>query len=314
MSISPTATFNKATISPLPWAEQDIPVPFVLAGSLSIEDISKSVTPDHFGLWREYISQREREDLANLRLALVHRFFSLEHMGKDEQGSSDLVHRVFVALRIVKPTRTRFSTIQYKTLENGGIDVFSISHAPLTPINAPDAESLNRVSAQDLLVLKNILPSFLQVAESGPAHLQRAIRYYETAYAQIQDPVIQFLTWAMGIEAVASGPESPKGRSLLLDRIYDLLDGRAWIYESSALNEFGDLPRFSVRDVLPDIFKLRSRLVHGGGWPDWKSDTTRRTLSGERLGYAAILREAAAFVLRRLIIASLTNPISGRDL
>lgn len=314
MSISQTATLNKATIAPLPWAEEGVLVPFMLVNSFSIEDVSESLKPDHFALWQDYLSRREREELASLRIALVHRFFSLEHMGKDEQESSELIHRVFVALRVVKPTRTRYSTIQCKTLENGRVDVFSITHPPNTPINAPDAESLNRISAQDLLVLKSILPTFLRVAENGPAHIQRAIRYYETAYAQIQDPVIQFLTWSMGIEAVASGPDSPKGRSSLLGRIYDLLDGGAWIYDSSPMNDFGDLPRLAVRDILPDIFKLRSRLVHGGGWPDWKSDAIRTTLTGERLGYAAVLREAAAFVLRKLILASLNAAAAGRDL
>jgi hypothetical protein len=93
----------------------------------------------------------------------------------------------------------------------------------------------------------------------------------------------------------------------LLARIYELLDGGAWIYEGSAMNEFGDLPRLSIRDVLPDIFTLRSRLAHGGGWPDWKSDTVRLTLSGERLGYPAILREASAVVLRKLILVALAR-------
>jgi hypothetical protein len=308
MSTQTTIGFNKATVVPLPWTEDALPLPFALGNSLSIEDVSKFLTIENFDLWREHISKRERDDWSsNLRTALVHRFFSMEHVGKKEQESSELAYWAFMALRLAKPTRTRYSSVQYKVLEKGEIDVFTVAHPLLTPINAPDSESLNRVGVADLVALKNILPRFIAAARSGPEHLQRAMRYYETAYAQIHDPVIQFLTWAMGIEAVVSSPESPKGRSQLLARIYELLDGGAWIYEGSAMNEFGDLPRLSIRDVLPDIFTLRSRLAHGGGWPDWKSDTVRVTLSGERLNYPAILSEASAAVLRKLIIVALAS-------
>jgi hypothetical protein len=305
MSVKSPVSFNKATVVPLDWVEGELPVPFALIESVSIENVSGSLKFENFELWREHLSKLERDDLTAARIALVDRFFSLEHVGRNEQQSADLIYKVFLALRVVKPTRTRYSSIQYKTLDGGAIDVFSVAHPQNTPINTPDAESLNRVGAVDMLLLREILPSFLNMAQHGPEHLQRAVRYYETAYSQIHDPVIQFLTWASGIEAVVSENESPKSRSQILGRIYEILDRNALIYGSSALSEFLDLPKLSIVDVLPEIFKLRSRIVHGGRWPDWKPELFRTTLTGERIGYAGILREAAPFVLRKLIVASL---------
>jgi hypothetical protein len=306
MSLSPSASFNKVTIVPLEWVQDSLPLPFALADSVTIENLTGSLKAEQFELWREHLSKKERDDLATVRMALVHRFFSPEHVGKNEQHSTELLYHVFIALRVVKPTRMRYSSVQCKTLQAGSVDVFSVAHPQNTPINTPEAESLNRVSAEDMVTLRKILPRFLVVAQNGPEHLQRAIRYYETAYSQIYDPVIQFLTWATGIEAAVSSKDSPIGRSHLLNRIYELLDGSTWVYESSALNEFLELPRLSIRDVLPEILTLRSRVAHGGRWPDWKPGVTRTTLAGDQLNYSEILREAAPFVLRKLIVACLT--------
>lgn len=307
MSADPLTAFNKVSFVPLEWVEQELPVPFNLLDAVSVDDLTGSLRSEQRDLWREHLSKQEWNHLAAVRIALVHRFFSPEHIGKNEQQSSELLYLTFLALRLVKPTRTRFSSVQYKVLKEGGVDVFSVSHAQNTPINTPEAESLNRVTAEDMGALRKILPSFLTVARSGPDHLQRAIRYYELAYSQIFDPVIQFLTWTTGIEAVVSSPESPVGRSHLLTRIGQLLDGDAWIYEGSALGEFLELPKISVREVLPDIFKLRSRIAHGGRWPDWRPDVCRLTLTNQRIDYAGILREAAPFILRRVILASLAT-------
>jgi hypothetical protein len=299
--------FSKVTIVPLDWVQETLRVPVSLIDSVAIDDTKGSLKPEHFELWREHISKRDRDEMSATRIALLHRFSSRDHIGKDEQQSSDLMYKIFVALRIVKPTRTRFSAIQYKILNDGKIDVFSVTHPSVVAINAPDSESLNRVGTNDVVALQRILPAFLYATKNGPDHMQRAIRYHEAAYSQIHDPVIQFLTWVMGIEAVVARKDLLMRREPLLRRISELLDTRESIYQNSALNEFQKLPDLTIGAVLSDMFALRNRIAHGRGWDERTTEIVRTTLSGEKLNYASILAEAAPVVLRKLILASLSN-------
>lgn len=305
MSLVPE--FNKVTAVPLTWTKSDLVLPIRLIDSTTIENVAGTFKREHLDFWGDYLSKQDRADLSNTQVALVDRFSSTEHIGHKEEQSSQRLYWTFVALRLVKPTRMRYAQIQYKVIGSDEIDIFRISHPVVTPINTPESESLNRVTMKDVSTLREVLPRFTEVAQYGPEHLQRAIRYYEMCYSQIFDPVIQFLVWATGIEAVAPPERGFERRSELIGRIYELLDGSTRIYEESEMGEFQDMPNVSVRDVLPDIFKLRSRLAHGGGWPDWESRFVRTTLMREKLNYAAILREAAPFVLRRLIVSALLN-------
>ncbi len=240
-----------------------------------------------------------------MRIALTHRFFSEGHVGRDEAESNELVHRAFVALRLIKPTRSRFSSIQYKITDSGNLNVFSLTHPNQLPVNAPDSEALNRIDTADLLELKGILPHFERVFVDGPEGLQRAVRYYEMAYSTIFPSEIQFLTWVMGIESAVAERESALKRSDLIQRILKYVPAETLIYADSPLNEFLKLPALTIGDVVADIFKLRSRLTHGGWMPDWRSGFVRPSLAGQDVVYAEMLREAAPFLLRKLIVSSL---------
>src|SRR5678816_273536 len=85
-----------------------------------------------------------------------------------------------------------------------GIDVFNVVHPSQVPLSLPDAEVLNTVTAVDLDTLREVLPTFTSLYPDGPLHVRRAVRLYETGYADIRDASIQFLVWMMGIEAFLS--------------------------------------------------------------------------------------------------------------
>jgi hypothetical protein len=307
-------SLNKATIVPLEWVHHDLlerMSPLELGPDLGVQSVKDTLTSEHFKLWGEFLSERERKDLPKIKLAIVHRFFSQGHVGREEAESKLLCYRAFVALRLVKPTRSRFTTIQYKVTEEGEIDVFGFSHTPSFPVNTPDSEAINRIDAKDLVELRRLFPAFEAVSANGPENLQRAIRYFDMSYASIPYPEIQFLTWVMGIEAAAADQDRPPlGRSQLVDNVLRIVGPATPIYGESSMGEFLDLPTFTIGDVLGDVFKLRSRLTHGGWIPDWRPEVKRATLAKGTLSYSEMLLEAAPFILRKLILARIEQSLA----
>lgn len=303
--------FNKRSIVPLQWVSERLSLPVKLSEDLSVERVSETLKPQHFDLWRDYLSAQEKDDLPRIDVGIVHRFFSKEHIGMPEERSKKYVYRLFLALRLIKPTRSRFSVIQYKITDDGAVDVFSFTHPDPALINSPDCESVNRVEDSDLVYLQQIFPRFELLSANGPEHLRRAVRYYEMGYGSIQEPEIQFLTWAMGIEAaVVSEEEKFPRRREVVDRVLALVPADTVVYADSPLNEFVNFPDLTVGEALPEILLLRSRLAHGQWFTGRKPEVTRKTLSSSTLNYEEMLREAAPFILRRVILAKLEQNAS----
>jgi hypothetical protein len=199
----------------------------------------------------------------------------------------------------VKPTRTRFSVVQYRKTKGGDIDVFSVVWPAITRMNLPESEVLNHINLQDIQELKLLWPSYRTLRESGPPHLKRATRYYETGYDALWDVDLQFTTWLMGIEAPYSQGDEPCTVNTIKSRIAESVGSSTDIYREFAdRNLYAPDPVF-VKDILDDMFELRDRFIHGAWTPkSWLDRPKRKAISGGLLNWPDILREAASFVLR----------------
>jgi hypothetical protein len=266
------------------------------------ENVEAFLQPEHFELWRQYVSEDARNKLAKVTFALVHRFRSSEHVGPEEQKSIELMYRVFICLRLIKPTRAIWSNIQFKETPSG-IDVFSFSHPTEGMAATPEAESFNEINLGDIQRLQKLLDAFLDNVDSGPMNVRRAIRHYELAYSEVRDPAIQFVTWMMALEQFYSSGEEPEPRSKLLRRISEYVDLDQDIYAETQFREvFPNLPVVTARETLRDLFVLRSRFVHGR-WiqKEWLQPTRTGTLY-ENSNYADVLREVASWLVRKSLI------------
>jgi hypothetical protein len=269
--------------------------------AFSIDGIADLLTSKHFELWKENLSENQRKHLSSAKMALVHRFESEGHVGKEEEASKDFLERVAACLRIVRPTSSRSSTIQVRFLPNRNADVFRFTHPQDLQPNVPQSDTLNTIRYEDLDMFRAVLPSFMRLVLDGRHNMIRASRYFLTGYTDIQEPIAQILIWMAGIEAIFAG-ENEVGSH---DTLKILLTSAAadWdIYEDSA---YGQLAGASVpvRNIAADLFKLRNHLAHGGWVSDeWLAKEGRPSLSG-RTSYADMLREAAASILRRLLIS-----------
>jgi hypothetical protein len=294
--------YDKYSITPFSFdssAETEFQLPFSL-GDIRVESIEGLLRADNFSLWEEYLTGDLVKFFSRAKVALVHHFRSGFVTSKDEEDSKELLQMAFHCLRVVKPTRTRFSVVQYRKAPDKEVDVLSLVYpGTALRINLPESEVLNQIKAEDLNQLKLIWPSFRNLRVAGPPHLRRAMRYYETSYETLGDGDLQLVTWVTGIEALYSHGDEPCGLDEIKARIlrsvgpdtdiYEGMEGR-WMYAPKPL---------LVKDVLDNLFELRDRFIHGAWAPkSWLEKSMRPAISGRPLTLPDVLREAASFILR----------------
>jgi len=302
-----TNQVQKMTIVPLYHCDPDLRVPARINPDTTAESVRGLLQPQVFDLWRDYISKRDRDDLASMSVGLVHRFLSLEYVhSKLEADSSDLAYKAFLLLRLIKPTRSRFSRIQL-ALKGGQPDVFSFTEPGPSIPNTPNLETFNRINDSDVLQLSNLLPRFLKFANSAPWHLTRAVRFFEAGYSQISDPLLQFMAWTTAIESFFSEDKAPLSQEELVEKIGGRIEGATDIHSDVDV----DLLAYSLKPVplnslLADILEARNCVVHGVRIPpafDERGSTSPAT--GEMVHYVDVLREGASFLLRKLLLKAI---------
>jgi len=318
MDTSAGAPFEKTTVVPIYYTVWNSPLlvpppsvelPLDITEGVTLENMEGIISGRNFELWKEHISTQDRKGLAYISVCLVNRFKSHVHVGLLEQESQRLLYKVFTCLRIVKPTRSPYRMVQFKE-ESGGVDVFRFTHPDRREVNVPDAETLNVINPKDIYLLRKVITPFLNVTKDGPDNLRRAMRLFEEGYSEVYDPALQLLVWVMGIEAAFASGGKPLRREVLLQAIEREVGFDRNIYEDSGDRGFTEVPSpLTVRDAIQDLFDLRNHLVHGG-WieKDWAGGKARRSISGETVLYADVLRETASFILRKSILSFLTAP------
>jgi hypothetical protein len=301
---------KKATFAPLDYLDWDFRLDegIHVTRDVDVEFISGIFGSEKFELWKDYIAKQELNTYLSAKYALCHRFVSTMEIGMAESESLRLLETAFICLRIVKPTRARFCALQTRVLDADRLEIFSITHPKNVPVNVPDIETTNQISLSDFRLFSRVIGAFLRVADDGPENLRRAIRYFEEGYSQTFDPIVQIILWTAGIESLFSKKNEAFPVSRSIEDIYELVAPELDIYGESSQREFVDLPALAVGKLLPDLFSLRDRLIHGGWIPEaWKTASARPSLSHAAIPYADVLREAATFVLRKAIVARLLS-------
>jgi hypothetical protein len=297
-------TAKKTTLVPVYHAAWDLPkdTRVQLREDISFENVGTLLKPDNLELWRQYVSEDARKKIAEVNFALIHRFWSAEHIGPEEQKSVELMQKVFICLRVIKPTRSPWSNVQFKETPEG-IDVFSFAPPAELMATTPEAEAFNQVHLADIQRLQRLLDVFLETADNGPANVKRAIRHYELGYSEVHDPVLQFVSWMMALEQLYSSGENPVPRKTLIHKISESVNlDQDILAETQFRDVYPNLPAITARETLPDLFVLRNRFVHGL-WiqKEWLEPTRNGTLSGQS-SYADVLREVASWLVRESLI------------
>jgi hypothetical protein len=284
---------QKATIIPLHYINLDLQngEAFSILDSITVEKIDGLLNPAHFKLWDQQVSPRSVKSITSARFGLVHRFRSSHSIGRTENDSKDLLFKIFTCLRLLKPTRSEFAAVQVNLIENGAADVFSFTEPGQIPLSIPTSELLNHIDLNDLKRLASLIERFLLLLRTGPDPLLRAIRYFNVGYQGMHDSVIQLVTWVMAIESVFSTSDRVLPREELFNR---------------AMRQYFGSYVARVGDLLPDVFELRDRFVHGLWIPEKFNAKLGHEMPGmNREPYADTLREAANYILRKSLLKAI---------
>ncbi len=310
--------FQRTTIVPLDYCSHELnpSIPFEIMTGVYLKQASGVVRKEHFELWGKYLSDRDREALTGIRFALVNTFFSEEPRGRQEQESRELLHKVFVCLRLIKPTRTTFRPIIIKNMENEGVDVLSFTVPNEWNPNLPKSEELNSFNIADFNRLRNIIEPFLSAYEKGPKSLRRAIRFYEEGYSDIKDSVVQIIIWVMGLLNALGKDETALSRERIFHAIEATIGLDADVFENSWLAGERETKPLLLGDCLTDLFLLYDRFI-SGSWvpPEWRERETHIPSFQETIEYPEILRGVASYLLRRAILSEIRGlpGTAGRD-
>ena len=310
MSLMPKE--NKMTILPLhlsDWGIAPIPLPMRIAHDLTLDSIEGVLQPSNFDLWRDYVAKKERDDLSSTKAGVIHRFSSEGHIGKPEVDSQDRIYRTFVLLRLIRPTNERYSNIQVD-FRTGASNVFGFAQPTSIP-NTPNTQTFNRFHTEHFAELSRLLPMFMDFLNSAPRNLIRAVRMFESGYSEIGDPLLQFVTWTIGMESLFSDDQYRPDDLDLVRRITKRIGADTNIYSEAEVELFPVRPdAVTIGKVLPDIIESRNRVVHGIGVPErFEEMHLTSPATGEAIHYVDVLREAASFILRKLILLA----VEGRD-
>src|SRR5437762_1407886 len=94
----------KTTIVPIEFgmlsAHRDA-LPIAIAENVTAESVEGILKPEDFEIWEEFVSKKNREELAGIKVGLINRFMSPGHMGDEEKSSQDLLQHCFVCLRVI---------------------------------------------------------------------------------------------------------------------------------------------------------------------------------------------------------------------
>lgn len=282
---------------------------------LTIEDVAPLITDHTFSLWTKdcYVSRDTATALRHVRYAIVHRYVSPTDRDPElDTRSTELVNMAVCCLLLVRPTRrSRAMNIPGIIKDDGTLDShgFSASHEPA---EVPEIQKLFTIRNQDIALLSNVLPEFLQLYHKDKhgklkddyEPLRMAIQLYEQGYALSYWKPRHILWWS-AIEALyGSNEEAAKARIYALFGNNNLLDGsKCSIYEK------GDVPscyfpspesNHTLGEMAPVIYSVRNFSAHGQKVPDSHFSSVAHPF-GETIGIDA-LAEAATFIIRKTVV------------
>ena len=300
------APIQKITITPIaglpdPFLDGEIfdssHLPFQVGPGVDLADIHNQMQSADFSLWaREHLSQHEVKELREWRYALVHSYEAEEWLHSDpEVRSRELGQQIFLGLRIVRPSPTPYQYLQARVRSNGSFDPFSFSKAE-TNLTVPSCDSISPVRRQDAELLKAITPALIEANETDCKPLRRAVRILELGYISEFD--VKQLIWVTGLDALFTSSKH-WGADVAISRVQHFLGPDRPIYKPADFPSYVLVPDFTVKDVLPDIYKLRNKFAHGEWVPqEFLNRPGYSGKAGESLNYADVLLEATSIIFR----------------
>ena len=277
---------------------QSTDLPFDLGNGVLLDDIHERMRSADFSLWaREHLSQAEVKELKQWHYALVHYFDSEEYLtSHPEENSRELVQKVFLGLRIVRPSWTPYQYLRAVVREDEGFVPAGFSKAE-GRLTVSSCDAANYIRKKDAGLLREIVPSLLNAYNVDSLTVRRAIRILELGYVSEFIDVKQ-LIWVTALDALFTSA-AHWGSDIASRRIEHFIGADTRVYELAEFPDYISVPSLTVRNAIRDIYKLRNKFAHGEWVPkEFLNKPGYFGKAGEQLNYADVLLEATGIILR----------------
>jgi hypothetical protein len=282
-------------------------LPFEVGPGVFLADVHEQLRTADYSLWaREYLSKQDVKELQGWHYALVHYFDSEEYLTSEpEELSRELVYRVFLGLRIVRPSWTPYQFLRAAVRADGSFSPSGFSKAE-GRLSVSSCDAANSIRRRDAELLRRIVPPLLNAYEARCRPVVRAIGILELGYISRFNDAKQLL-WTTALDGMLTSAKH-WGSTLAVRRIQDLIGSATRIYDAADFPSYINLPTLTVGQSLPDIYKFRNKLAHGEWAPsEFLERLGYRGKAGEQLNYADVLLEATGIILRKSLIRILAD-------
>lgn len=270
-----------------------------------LADVQQQMKEADYSLWaKQYLSKEDVKELQSWHYALVHYFEAEQYQtSAPEEASRELVHRVFLGLRIVRPSWVPYQYIRAVVRPDGSFDPGGFSKAEIR-LTVSSCDAANSIRRKDAELLQAIVPALLEAYESDHRPLKRAVRILELGYiSEFYD--VKQLIWVTGLDSLFTSTRH-WGSDLALRRIRRFIGPDTRIYDPSDFPSYMQVPSLTVKDVGRDVYRLRNKFAHGEWVPkEFLDRLGYEGKAGERLSYADVLLEATGIILRMSLIRAL---------
>lgn len=296
-------------------------LPFDIAENVRIESLAGRFRPDTFALGADRYGNDIREELENVRYALVHRYDPRpvlengEYVGDAQfnRSSEATVRELMACLRLIRPMRARALVMRGSIRdEDETFDVTGFDVPPLHILEVPEVQKLFKLRNQDCYDLRRYAPEFLRAMRGGVWKFRMAVQFHDLGHFQCLDWKARCLLWASAIESLfTTNSRNHQGTMVAAERIKWFLGENTSIYAPGDLTEFEADPHITVGNIVNALYNVRNHLAHGDRIPDlYFQQETRRGLNGGVV-MMEVLLEAASFIIRSSLLKVLRDGLTN---
>lgn len=285
-------------------------LPFEVYPGVFLADVHEHVRNADYSLWaRDFLSQEDVKKLQAWQYALIHYFNAEEYLtSRPDETSKMLVQRVFLGLRIVRPSWTPYQYLRAVVQPDGNFAPGAFSPALRSRLTVPSCDAVNHIRRKDAELLRTIMPALIEAYDTKCEPVSRAMRIFELGYIS-QSLDVKQLMWVTALDALFTSARH-WGSDLAIRRIQNFIGAESRIYDLVDFPSHVTVPSFTVGDVARDVYKLRNKFAHGEWIPkEYLDRPGYRGKDGSPLSYADVLLEATSIILRMSLIRILKDDL-----
>jgi len=279
-------------------------LPFAVLPDVSIENVSAFLTADAFAWAKTTLSEDDFKAIISTSYALVYRYESPHaNYGDDDAKAGEHITTIAACLRLIRPMRQKAILIQGQLTPEGKFDVQHFGH-PRNLLDVPYVQKLFALRNEDLDLLCAVIQPFLKAMFGDYWKIRLAVQYHDGGHWQDTFWKPRFSLWVSGIESLFAVDDTDhSGRMVVSERIKHFLGADTNIYEPGDIPSYLPQAKFTVGEIIKDVYEVRNHIVHGEKVPDkfWAPARAGVSLK-EPISKIDVLFEGLSFILRKSLL------------